>query len=530
MTARLRASEMRRPVVEKAAVREVFVPLKKYIMAGRVRGPGKRMEQQPPAAGAATPPTTPAPPPAKSRKKLWIVVVVIVIVLAAVGIAFYAGLFSTPGLRIGTVLAITGDLSPYGPDNQNGTDMAVSEINAAGGVLGHPIQIFHTDSQTKPDAAASAARALISTDQVNAIIGATGSGQCAQVIPIAAANHVFEISGSCTSPLFSNLSLTNGFWARTAPSDALQGVVAAYYVHHNLTINDSAVIGINNAYGTGLAGVYAASFKSLGGNITDSPIMVVTEVQSGATDYSTQLTQIMSATPQPQLIYLAGYPADGVLMMKNWHTLLGTHPSWASVKWMFSEGLYDQSNFLTALYSTYGSGEAVWQGSAPSAYGGITGPNYAAWATSFKQQYGHNPTLFDDTNYDAVYMIALAAQIGGSYTGDTIKANIQKVAVTGGQTILPGQWADALTAVQQGKSVNYVGASGGTQVNQYGDPLSGYIIWGANSTGQAIIKEIFPESLVSSLVSSVGTSSVGSQSPSFLSWSPLAAPVASRES
>ncbi len=462
---------------------------------------------------------------------MWIaIVVVVIIVIAGVAIAFYAGLFSTPGLRIGTVLSLTGDLDAYGPDNQNGTDMAVAQINAAGGVLGHPIQIFHADDQTNPTQAASAARALISTDQVNAIVGATGSGQCAQVIPIAAANHVFEISGSCTSPIFSNLSLTQGFWARTAPSDALQGVVAASYVRHNLTINDSAVIGINNAYGTGLAGVYAGAFKALGGTITDSPIMTVTEVQSGATDYTTQLTQIMSASPAPQLIYLAGYPPDGVLMMKNWHTLLGAHPSWASVQWMFSEGLYDQTNFLTALFSTYGSAETAWQGSAPSAYGGITGPNYAAWASAFETKYGHTPTLFDDTNYDAVYMIALAAQIGGSYSGDTIKANIQKVAVTGGTTILPGQWSDALTAISQGKAIDYVGASGGTQVNQYGDPLSGYVIWGANSTGSAIIKQIFPESLVSSLVSQVGTTSVQTTSVAALLWSPVAAVVASRES
>ncbi|HYM40045.1 MAG TPA: ABC transporter substrate-binding protein [Thermoplasmata archaeon] len=462
---------------------------------------------------------------------MWIAIaVVVIIVIAGVAIAFYAGVFSTPGLRIGTVLSLTGDLSPYGPDNQNGTDMAVAEINAAGGVLGHPILIYHTDDQTKPDAAAAAARALISTDQVNAIVGATGSGQCAQVVPIASANHVFEISGSCTSPIFSNLTLTNGFWARTAPSDALQGVVAAYYAHHNLTTNYTAVIGINNAYGTGLAGVYAGAFKKFGGNVTDSPIVTVTEVGAGATDYSTQLSQIMSATPAPQLIYLAGYPADGVLMMKNWNTLLGTHASWSSVKWMFSEGLYDQKNFLTALFSTYGAGEAVWQGSAPSAYGGITGPNYPAWQASFKAKFGHTPTLFDDTNYDAVYMIAMAAQIGGSYTGDTIKANIQKVAVSGGTTILPGQWSAALTAISQGKSVNYVGASGGTQVNQYGDPLSGYVIWGANSTGAAIIKQIFPQTLVSSLVSSVGSLSVGTASVGGLTWSPVAATVVARES
>ena len=483
------------------------------------------MEEQP--ASPSPPAAAPVPAP-KKRSRLWIVVAVVVVVVILIGayFAFFAGPSEDRVLKIATILAITGALSPFGPNNQNGTQMAVDEINAAGGVLGQPIQVFHFDSKTDPTTAAAAARTAISTDHVDAIIGATGSGQCAQIVPIAAANHVFEISASCTSPIFSNTTFTGGFWARTAPSDALQGVVAAWYARHNLTMNYTAVIGINTAYGTGLAGVYASSFKKFGGNLTDDPPVIVTEVQAGATDYTTQLTQIMSASPAPQLIYLVAYPQDGVLMVKNWETLLGSHPSWAGVKWMFSEGLYDQKNFLSVLYNPPNSvNVSAFQGTAPSAYGGLTGPNFASWAQKYQTKFGHAPSLFDDNAYDAVYLIALAAQKAGLATGDAIKANIQAVSAGPGTTIYPGQWSQALSALGSGQGVNYEGASGSVNLNAQGDPLSGYIVWGANSTGQATVSQIFPESLVTSLVSQVGSMSVSASSTvPTVAFTPLAVP------
>lgn len=447
---------------------------------------------------------------------MWIVLAVIVIVVVVLVAAVLAGVFNAPPakvttLKIGTVLSITGPLSPYGGDNQNGTDMAVAEINAAGGVLGNPIQIFHQDDKTDPATAAAAARTLISTDGVAAIVGATGSGQCSTIVPVAVNNSVVEVSASCTSPKFSNQSLTNGWFFRTAPSDALQGVVAASYAHSNLTFTRAGVIGINNAYGTGLATTFNNAFKKAGGTITTNSPRIVTETTTTTTpDYTTDLNAVLGVTPAPQVVYVVGYPADGVQLMKNFNALLGAHPAYATIQWIFSEGLYDPSFIGPAAAA--GVDVSGFLGTAPSAYGGINGPQYNSWVSNYTTKFGRAPSLFTANAYDGVYLIAMAAQMAGDASGASIKANLQKVSAPPGTVIYPGGWAAALAALKAGSDVNYQGASGAVDLNANGDPLSGYIVWNVTKTDTLGLKEIFPETLVTSLVGSIGAPSLFTQS------------------
>src|SRR6266545_3692810 len=224
-----------------------------------------------------------APPTAPPKGRgMWIGIVVVAIVIVILLAAVFGGLLGPAEdrvLKVGIVNSITGGLAAYGTKNKQGVMMALDEVNAAGGVLGAAVQTFAQDDNTKPDTARSAATTVISQNHVDAIIGATGSGQCATVVAVASANGVFEVSGSCTSPIFSNNTLTGGWWARTAPSDALQGVVAASYVWTNLSFTRAGVFGINNAYGTGLSGVFKNKFVALGGTITSGSPQIITEVQ-----------------------------------------------------------------------------------------------------------------------------------------------------------------------------------------------------------------------------------------------------------
>ena len=446
-----------------------------------------------------------APPTAPPKGRgMWIGIVVVAIVIIILLAAVFGGLLGPPEervLKIGTVTSITGGLAAYGGKNKQGVVMAIDEINAAGGVLGLSVQVFSQDDNTKADTARSAATTLVSQNRVDAIIGPTGSGQCSTVVQVAQANGVFEMSGSCTSPIFSNNTLTGGWWARTAPSDALQGVVAAAYVKNNLTLTRAGVIGINNAYGTGLSGVFKTKFVALGGTITPGSPQIVTEVQNGATDYTTNLQAVLDVTPAPEIVYVVAYPDDGVLLMKNWEQGRITRPAWSNTKWLFSEGLYDQGKFLDVLSGAPNNFDiSAYEGTAPSAYGGLTGPNYASWSSNYSTKWAGAPGLFDDNYYDAAVLISLAAQAAGSATGAAIKSKINEVANPPGTKIFPGQWAKALTEIAAGRDVDYEGASGSVNIDANGDPFSGYIVWGVNATKQAVVRHIFPESLVSSLL------------------------------
>ncbi len=275
-------------------------------------------------------PSGEAPKPAPKSKALWIVIAVVVVVVIVLLAAVFGGLFGPPEdrvLKIGTVLSLTGTsgLEVFGPNNERGVRLAIKEINAAGGVLGRPIELTTEDDQGVVATARDRAQKLITTNHVDAIIGAVGSGFCAAVLEVTKPNSVVQVSASCTSPIFSNLTYSGGWFFRTAPSDALQGVVAANYAYTNRSFRNMVVFGNNNPYGNGLANVFATEFRALGGTAT---VVILAENQAS---YSSDLQTAFSPNP-PEAVYMAEYPTDGLKVMRDW----AANPSWNGVNWLFS--------------------------------------------------------------------------------------------------------------------------------------------------------------------------------------------------
>src|SRR2546429_3549968 len=217
--------------------------------------PGVTMEEQSSSSGAA-------PTPAPKSKALWIVIAVIVMVVVVMAAAVLGGLFAPTKshLRIGTLLSLTGGLALFGPGDTKGANLAVEEINKAGGVLGQPIEIFNEDDQTDSVAAQAAATKLITQNHVNAIVGAQFSGGSLASIKTAGDNGVVMVSPSATSVKLSDLSVTNGWFLRTNSSARLQGTVAASYLGVNASFKHANVMVINNPYGNGLGAIFKTKF------------------------------------------------------------------------------------------------------------------------------------------------------------------------------------------------------------------------------------------------------------------------------
>ncbi len=442
------------------------------------------MEEQKPEA---SPPSGASVPPKKSRTGLWVGVAAIVVVVVIVLALFALGVFNPPAARtplnIGAVLSLTGGLKSYGPDIQKAIQMAISEINAQGGVNGTDVHLYVADDQTTPAVGATAATTLIQQNHVSAIIGALASGVSAAIVSVCVQNQVVQVSPASTSPLFTNLTFTQGWFYRTVPSDGLQGVVAAHYAYTNRSWRNVAIIAINNPYGNGLAGVFNRTFTSLGGHITVTEI--VPEAQAS---YSTALTDVFSHGAVDGIYFIA-YPDTGGQLMKDWW---GNHASWPA-QWLFSEGLQTQ-DFVDNMTAN-GLTVSAMQGSAPTS---PTGPLYDSFALRFQAAYGHAPGLFASEGYDATYMIALAAMKANAVTGPAIKS--QMIAISGGSAgtgtkVYPGP-GNYTTATQTSGVLNYEGASGSLNWNQYGDPTSSYEIWGMNATNKIVEIEFFPEAQV----------------------------------
>src|SRR3972149_2347150 len=151
-------------------------------------GGGETMEEQQAPSGEA-------PKPAEKSKALWIVIAVVVVVVVVLLAAVFGGLFGPPEervLKIGTVLTLTGTsgLEVFGPKNLQGAQLAVAEINGAGGVLGRNIELTSEDDGGVVATARDRAQKLVTTNRVDAILGAVGSGFCASVLEVTKPNQV----------------------------------------------------------------------------------------------------------------------------------------------------------------------------------------------------------------------------------------------------------------------------------------------------------------------------------------------------
>lgn len=422
---------------------------------------------------------------------MWALVAVIVVVVVLLAAAVLAGVFNPPKatppqLKIGVLLSITGALSQYGPGDTKGALLARDQINAAGGVLGQPIVIYQEDDQTDPTAAAGATTKLITQDHVNAIVGAQFSGGTVASISIAKGAGVPMISPSATSPALSNLTLTGGYFFRTTPSDALQGVVAGNYLYTNLSYRYVNIIARDDSYGRGLAGVVTAQFSALGGHVNNTVIIDPT-----ATDFTSALTTLFSSNPQA--VYFVGFPGEGLIVMTQWQAGLTSNPGW-NRPWVFSEGLRSQAFMDQLRQPAVGVDVTKIKGTAPVS---PFGPKEDAFVTQYKAAFfNQTPVQYADYTYDCVYVLALAAQKAGSVNGTAIRNTIRNISAPGGTVIQPGQWSTALSEVAAGHNVNWEGAAGSENFDANGDVKGSYEVWGVNTTYQIYRIAFIPESII----------------------------------
>ncbi|OMQ16615.1 branched-chain amino acid ABC transporter substrate-binding protein [Modestobacter sp. VKM Ac-2676] len=154
-------------------------------------------------------------------------------------------------LVIGTLLPLTGNLAFLGPPEVAGAQLAINEVNEAGGVLGQPVQLVEGDSgDASTDTATQTVDRLLQSN-VDAIVGAASSGVSLTVIDTITGAGVLQISPANTSDQFTTYD-DNGLYFRTAPPDTLQARALADLIAGDGN-NTVGILAINDPYGTGLA-------------------------------------------------------------------------------------------------------------------------------------------------------------------------------------------------------------------------------------------------------------------------------------
>ncbi len=240
----------------------------------------------------------------------WVVGIVVVVGLIAWGVSRNSG--SNNVIKIGFIGPLTGDGASIGTVNKAAIQVAVTEVNAAGGINGKQIQMIYEDGQCNGQAAISAAQKLINIDGVKIIIGGLCSGETAAFGPMAMQDKTVVFSSCSSAP---SLSSTGKYFFRDIPSDAFQGKYGADYAYQKLGARKATILYEVSDYGTGIKDAFTQEFQKLGGAIVD-----IEGLSQAATDYRTELSKIKGSNPD--LIYVALHP-DGDTIALNQAVQLG---------------------------------------------------------------------------------------------------------------------------------------------------------------------------------------------------------------
>lgn len=376
-------------------------------------------------------------------------------------------------LRLGVILPATGDLASIGQPMVKSIDMLVETVNDCGGVLGKPINLFKEDDRTQPPAGAEAARKLISVDRVGAIVGAFASSVSSAALAIAVPNKVVMISPGSTSPVFTERAQKgelNGYWYRTAPPDTYQASALANLAYKK-GARKVATLVINNDYGIGFERAFVTAFEKLGGEIVNKANP--TRYDPQATTFDSEAKSAFGSKPDAVAAVL--YPESGGAVLKAAYEQGLTQ----GVQILLTDGV--QTEEFPKLVGKTPEGKLILAG-ALGTVPGADGKSLEAFTKKFKEKKNEGLGAFVAHSYDAAALVAIAAESAKSGTGEAIKSKIREIANPPGVEVT--DVCEALKLAKAGTDIDFQGASGNVDLDEFGDVRGSYDVWTVKEDGK----------------------------------------------
>ena len=211
-------------------------------------------------------------------------------------------------LVMGTALVITGANETLGLDSQYGAEVARTLTPE---IAGHEVEFNHQDDGCSTEGGTAAARALLSEENIAAVIGTSCSSAGIPAAEILSAEGIMLVSSSNTAPSLTAPETHEPFYARTAHNDSIQGSAMAQFVCEELGLGTAATIHDGSAYADQLAAVFREEFTAqCEGEITSEEAVGV-----GDTDFSGVLGNI--AADSPEVLYYPIFVAEGALITQQ---------------------------------------------------------------------------------------------------------------------------------------------------------------------------------------------------------------------
>ncbi len=212
-------------------------------------------------------------------------------------------------IKISTVGPMTGQYASFGEQMKRGAEMAVNDINAAGGVLGQKLQLLVEDDACDPKQAVAAANKLVS-EGVAFVAGHFCSGSSIPASDVYAEENVLQISPASTNPQLTERGMANVF--RVCGRDDQQGVVAGKFLADTFKGKKVAILHDKTAYGKGLADETKKNMNAAG--LQEAMYEAYT---AGEKDYSALISKMKAAGID--VFYVGGYHTEAGLMIRQAH-------------------------------------------------------------------------------------------------------------------------------------------------------------------------------------------------------------------
>jgi len=343
-------------------------------------------------------------------------------------------------IKVGVVAELTGDIPAVGASCKNAAEMAVQEVNDAGGLeVGgkkYKVELFVEDNAGKADQSASAAQKLITQQNVVAIIGPNASRYAIPASEIAESSKVVLISPWSTNPkttLNANTNESKRYVFRAAFIDPFQGRVVAKFALDNLKATKAAVLyDVASEYNKGIAEFFKSTYEENGGTI-----VAFETYTTGDKDFSAQLTKIKDAGPE--VIFLPNYYSEVPLQIQQAHRLgidvpfLGSD-SWGSTELITLCGADCEGYYFSTHYAA-----------------DVATPVATKFIDGYKTKYGVTPDDVAALTFDSFGLLWQALQTAGKVDREAVRDALAKIpkyeGVTGNMSFTEGSGDPIKSAV-----------------------------------------------------------------------------------
>lgn len=307
--------------------------------------------------------------------------------------------------KVGAYFSLSGEETAFGVDSKEGIDLAIDEINKAGGVKGKPIHVLYEDNKSKPEEATNKVLQLIDRDHVLALLGEVASSRSRAGGIVANKKKVPMISPSSTNP---DVTKVGPFVFRACFTDDVQGQMGAQFIVNTLGKKKVGLFfASDDLYSSGLAKEFRDEVKRLGGEIVMEKSFLKKE-----TNFTTYINELKSANPE--MIYAPIYYTSMAPIARQ-AKAAGVPGSMfvGTDGWDANELLRDAAEELDGAYFTnHYAPDVPW-------------PNSQAFVKKYKDRYNRTPSSIAAQGYDAARLLADAMGRAKAMTPDDIRAAIQ---------------------------------------------------------------------------------------------------------